>query len=67
MASTGMTEGWFAVTSDKPYDRHHYELHYKTGKKIKFDNWEDVQLKWWNTAPGLLSHVVVLDKKKGFS
>ena len=66
-----MTET-FKQTSDKPYDRHHYKLVSANGNEVIFDNYEDVQLTWWNTSSELLSHVEVLDvpekkkKTKGF-
>lgn len=59
----------FAQTSDRPYDRHDYKLVLTDGREIIFDNYEDVQLTWFQTASQFLSHVEVLDKKqksKGF-
>ena len=59
----------FKQTSDNPYDRHDYKLVLSNGKEIIFDNYEDVQVTWFQTAPQFLSHVEVLDKKtksKGF-
>ncbi len=54
----------FSQTSDQPYNRHNYKLYYTTGKTIVFDNYEDVQLTWFQTSPDFLSHVEVLDKEK---
>ena len=54
----------FKQTSDKPYDRHDYKLVYEDGKEVVFDNYEDVQLTWFQNGGHFLSHVEVLDKKK---
>lgn len=59
----------FKQTCDKPYDRHDYKLILSDGKELLFDNYEDVQVTWFQTAQQFLSHVEVLDKKlqsKGF-
>ena len=64
---TGLPE-FFKQTSDELYDRHDYKLVYITGDEKVFDNWESVQLKWFQTTNNVLSHVEVIDKKtsKGF-
>jgi hypothetical protein len=54
----------FKQTCDKPYDRHHYKLVYDDGREVVFDNYEDVQLTWFQQAGNFLSHIEVLDKKK---
>lgn len=57
----------FKQTSDDPYLRHHYKLVYTDGRNIVFDNYEDVQVTWFQTASQFLSHVDVLDiKQRGF-
>ena len=59
----------FKQTCDKPYDRHDYKLVYEDGKEVIFDNYEDVQLTWFQRGGYFLSHIEVLDKKqktKGF-
>ena len=59
----------FKLHCEKPYLRHHYKLVFEDGKEVIFDNYEDVQVTWFQTAPQFLSHVEVLDKKtksKGF-
>lgn len=57
----------FKQTSDEPYLRHHYKLVYTDGRKVVFDNYEDVQVTWFQTAGQFLSHVEVLDiKQRGF-
>ena len=64
-----MTET-FKQTCDKPYDRHHYKLVFVDGKEVIFDNYEDVQVTWFQRAGNFLSHVEVLNipkkKSKGF-
>lgn len=64
---TGLPE-FFKQTSDELYDRHDYKLVFVTGEEQVFDNWESVQLKWFQSLSNVLSHVEVLDKKtsKGF-
>ena len=59
----------FKQTSDEPYLRHHYKLVFDNGKEVIFDNYEDVQVSWFQRAGRFLSHVEVLDikeKKRGF-
>jgi hypothetical protein len=59
----------FKQTSDEPYLRHHYKLVYNDGREVIFNNYEDVQLTWFQTAGQFLSHIEVLDikeKSKGF-
>ena len=54
----------FKQTCDKPYDRHDYKLVYEDGKEVIFDNYEDVQLTWFQRGGHFLSHIEVLDKKQ---
>lgn len=56
----------FTCTSAEPYDRHHYELVLKNGKKVFFEDWEDCQVFWFQNAqvPDFLDYVTVLDKPK---
>jgi len=58
----------FKQTSDELYDRQHYKLVYSNGESIILDNYEDVQVHWFQTPTQLLSHVEVIDKQpnKGF-
>lgn len=59
----------FKQTCNKPYIRHHYKLVYDDGKEVIFDNYEDVQVTWFQRSGNFLSHIEVLDikdKKKGF-
>jgi hypothetical protein len=59
----------FNQTCDKPYDRHNYKLVYESGKEVIFDNYEDVQVTWFQHSGNFLSHIEVLDikkKSKGF-
>lgn len=52
----------FKQTSDEPYLRHDYKLHFANGKSVIFDNYEDVQRTWFQTPHQLLGYVEVLDK-----
>lgn len=54
---------WFEQTSNKPYDKHNYELVYTNGSSKVFDNYEDFRKTWWETPEQFLSHGHVLDKK----
>jgi hypothetical protein len=54
----------FKQTSDDPYDRHDYKLVFSDCKTLVFDNYEDLQLVWFQSPWQFLSHVEVLDKKK---
>jgi len=60
----------FKQTSDEPYTRHRYKIVFSDGKSAVFDNYEDVQVLWFQTPSQFLSHVEVLDKSivqyKGF-
>lgn len=60
----------FEQTSDKSYDRHSYEIVLKTGKRVKFDWYDDVKEYWFvhYQIPNYLDYVVVKNKKvkKGF-
>ena len=55
----------FRQTSDAPYDRHHYVLYYKDGKQTVFDDWLNVQAKWFEQCQlNTLDRVEVIDKIK---
>jgi len=59
----------FKQTSDDPYIRHHYKLIFSDGREVIFDNYEEVQVTWFQTPGHFLSHIEVLDikeKTKGF-
>ena len=58
----------FKQTSDEPYVRHNYKLVTDNGGELVFDNYEDVQVYWFQHGGNFLSHIEVLDKKqsKGF-
>jgi len=63
-----MTES-FTQTSSMPYNRHRYKLVYADQKSVIYEDYEDVQLAWFQTASQFLSHIEVLDKptkSKGF-
>lgn len=52
----------FKQTCDKPYDRHDYKLICEDGREFIFDNYEDIQVSWFQCSGIFLSHVEVLDK-----
>jgi hypothetical protein len=54
----------FKQTSDEPYIRHDYKLVTEDGTEVIFDNYEDVQVYWFQRSGLYLSHIEVLDKKK---
>jgi hypothetical protein len=54
----------FAQTSNEPYIRHDYKVHYTNKKPEIFDNYEDVQRTWFQTTNQFLDYVEVLDKKQ---
>jgi|TARA_Y100000015_G_scaffold41269_1_gene47176 hypothetical protein len=59
---------YFTQSSDEIYDRHNYKIVSKSGESIVIDNWETVQMTWFQRS-AFLSHIEVLDKKqdsKGF-
>lgn len=58
----------FNQTCNKPYDRHNYKLVYVDGRTVIYENYDEVQLAWFQVPNQFLSHVEVLDKKpkKGF-
>jgi len=60
----------FNQTCDKPYDRHNYKLIFTNGREVIFDNYEDVQVTWFQLPADFLSHVEVLDipqkRSRGF-
>jgi hypothetical protein len=59
---------YFTQSSGEIYDRHHYKIVSKSGESIVIDNWETVQMTWFQKGK-FLSHIEVLDKKeesKGF-
>lgn len=60
----------FQQTSNEPYDRHTYEVCLKSGKRVKFDWYDDAREYWFihNQIPDYLDVIVVKDRKlkKGF-
>lgn len=56
----------FTCTSDKPYDRHNYDVVLKSGQKKTFEYWEDAQHYWFSRfhMNDYLDYIVVNDKKK---
>jgi hypothetical protein len=55
---------YFKQTSNEPYLRHDYKVHYTTKKPEVFDNYEDVQRIWFQTPNQFLDYVEVLDHKE---
>ena len=54
---------YFELTSEEPYDRHDYKVVMTNGKTIITDNWDTVQMLWFQNPPQFISHVEVLDKE----
>ena len=38
---------YFTQTSNEPYDRHNYLIHFKNKMPQHVDSWEQVQSIWW--------------------
>ena len=62
---------WFAQTSDKLYDRHHYKIVSKHYATFIVKSWVEVQEWWWNHCNmfGFDARIEVLDipkSNKGF-
>jgi hypothetical protein len=55
---------FFKQTSDEPYIRHDYKIHYTNKKPEVFNNYEDVQITWFQTPSQFLDYVEVLDHKE---
>lgn len=67
MTKTNALPEYFQQSCNKLYDRHNYKLFYTNGENKVFEDWEDVQLVWFQTPHQFLSHIEVLDiKQKGF-
>ena len=55
----------FTQTSDKPYDRHHYQMELTTGEKHTFESYQEAQAFWFHRNQlGYLKCVHVVDKPK---
>jgi hypothetical protein len=54
----------FTQTSDEPYLRHDYKIHFLNKKTRLFDNYQDVMQTWFETASELLDYVEILDHKE---
>ena len=61
--SLKMTET-FSQTSNEPYIRHDYRVHFTNKKPVLFDNYEDVQRIWFETPSQFLDYIEVLDRKE---
>jgi hypothetical protein len=58
-----MTQESFQQTSNEPYVRHDYRIHFKSKKPEVYDNYDDVMKTWFQTPYQLLDYIEVLDKK----
>lgn len=62
----------FTQTCDKPYDRHHYKVVFKDGRKVVYcESWEQAQATWFQwSGMRVLDHIEVCEvrksKPKGF-
>ena len=61
----------FESTSDKPYDRHLYQLVMKTGQVFMYEDYEMLRAAWFQLCHlGNLDRVVIIDAQqtepKGF-
>jgi hypothetical protein len=52
---------FFTQTSNTPYDRHQYRVHYNNEKPKVFDWYEDVKMEWDYKS---VSFIEILDRKK---
>ncbi len=53
---------YFTETSSESYERHDYKIVYSNDQSIVVDNWEHVQMLWFQAPTKFLSHIEVLDK-----
>ena len=53
---------YFELTSEESYDRHDYKVVMKDGRSFITDNWDSVQMLWFQNPSQFISHVEVLDK-----
>jgi len=60
---------FFTVTSDAPYDKHHYILHHTNGKKKKYEEYDLVRKAWMDYDKRYVDYIEVIDipKKKSKS
>ena len=55
----------FTQTSDKPYDRHHYQMELSNGEKHTFESYQEAQAFWFHRYQlGYLKCIHVIDKPK---
>ena len=55
---------YFTQTSDAPYDRHHYKVHFHGGETKVVESWDEAREIWWNTIAQYTSYIEVLDIPK---
>lgn len=60
---------FFTVTSDAPYDRHHYILHYTNRKQVKYEDYDLARKAWMDYDKRYVDYIEVIDipKKKSKS
>lgn len=52
---------YFTVTSDQPYDRHHYILHYTNGRKVKYEDYDVARKAWMDYDKKYVDYIEVID------
>jgi hypothetical protein len=60
---------FFTVTSADPYDKHHYILHFKNGKQVKYEDYDLARKAWMDYDKRMVDYIEVIDisKKKSKS
>jgi len=59
-----MSNNIFTQTSNKPYLRHDYKIHFMNKKPELFNNYQDMIQTWFQTPNEMLDYVEVLDYKE---
>lgn len=57
---------YFRQTSEEPYLRHDYKIHFHNKKAKTVDNYADAMEIWFSSNKDSLKFIEVLDHKKGF-
>lgn len=58
---------YFKQTSEEPYLRHDYKIHFHNKKSITVDNYLDAMQIWSSSNKESTKYIEVLDHKKGFA
>ena len=55
----------FSQTSNEPYTRHSYNVHFYSQKPLKFEHYEDAQRYWFEKCqiPNFIKFITVEDRK----